>query len=89
MKTNKILQIRESDLRKIKKEATQDAVNRALHLAMFCLYDKHGFDINMLIALSQQMDELADDITDQRISWKDIETAMLDELGVSVIRRIG
>lgn len=87
MKTNKTKPISEAELRKIKRDATSEAVNKALYLMLFCLYNKSGFDTEMLAELNRQVEELSDDIKDGRVKWSDIAKALGDELGVSVARR--
>lgn len=87
MKTNKTKPISEAELRKIKRDATAEAVNKALYLMLFCLYNKSGFDTEMLVELNRQVDELSDDIQEGRVKWSDIAKALGDELGVSVARR--
>lgn len=47
MKTNKTKPISEAELRKIKRDATAEAVNKALYLMLFCLYNKSGFDTEL------------------------------------------
>ena len=86
-KKNPNITIRESDIRRIKKECTENATNYAIILLLSVMHDKWGFGKKRLARILSQLDSLADGISGGYVNLKDLRTMIEDECGIVVINR--
>ena len=86
-KKNPHITIRESDIRRIKNECTENATNYAILLLLSVMHDKWGFGKKRLSRILSQLDSLADGISGGYVNLKDLRTMIEDECGIVVINR--
>lgn len=86
-KKNPNITIRESDIRRLKKECTENATNYAIILLLSVMHDKWGFGKKRLSRILSQLDSLADGISGGYVNLKDLRTMIEDECGIVVINR--
>ena len=88
-KKNPCITIRESDIRRIKKECTKNAVDFAVILFLSVMHDKHGYGKKRLARVLNQLDNLADSVSEGYVNLEDLRHMIEDECGIIVINRKG
>lgn len=84
---NRQIILKESEIRKIKKEVTNSAVRDAFVLLFTVLHDKHGFGSKRLNEVVKEVTELAGIINDPKcgVSIDKLNDVLRNELGVNVM----
>jgi hypothetical protein len=82
MKKNKVLQIRESQLRNIKKEATQEAINYSFVIFLNAMRDYEGYGKKRLCRLYARINDLSDSVARGYCSIYDLEKVLYEEAGI-------
>lgn len=83
-KKNPVITLRESDIRRMKKENTDDAVRKAFVIIFTVMHDKWGFGQKRLAKLLQQTIDLSEMI-DQKphhVTIEQLIKVLKDELGI-------
>lgn len=83
-KTNKVIQIRESELKKIKKEATDDATEFLLTVFLTVLRDGDGYGKKRLCRTMDRINDLCDSIVKGYCSLYDLEKVLYDEARIVI-----
>ena len=84
MKKNKVLQIRESGLRKIKSEAANEAINYSYVIFLNVMRDCEGYGKKRLCRLYKRINDLADSISKGYCSLYDLEKVLFNEAGIAM-----
>lgn len=84
MKKNKVLQIRESGLRKIKSEAANEAINYSYVIFLNVMRDCEGYGKKRLRRLYERINDLADSISKGYCSLYDLEKVLFNEAGIAM-----
>ena len=71
-----------ADVEKAKKQATGEAVEIALVLAMSVLHDKWGFGVTRLKRFWEQLNSYSDSVVLGYASVPDMKTVLKDEMGI-------
>lgn len=82
MKKNKVLQIRESQLRNIKKEATQEAINYSFVIFLNVMRDYEGYGKKRLRRVYSEINDLSDSVARGYCSIYDLEKVLYEEAGI-------
>ena len=83
-KKNNVLHLRESDIRRIKKETTDAAIRYTIVVFLSVLRDNEGYGPKRLKRVYEAIEYLSDSIRRGYVSLDDLEKAMLDEAGVHI-----
>ena len=81
-KKNKKVQLRVSDVKKMERNAINQASYMALNMFMFTLHNDFGFGKKRLQDVFDKVNELSGDITEGRITFRDLEEVLESETGV-------
>lgn len=86
MKTNKTVVLRESDIRKMKKDITHDVTKTAIYMFLAWLKDAEYIDNDpeILIAEYKRLEAWCDAIDEHLISLRDIKKIIEDGTGASI-----
>ena len=84
MKKNKVMQIRESGLRKIKSEAANEAINYSYVIFLNVMRDCEGYGKKRLRRLYERINDLADSISKGYCSLYDLEKVLFNEAGIAM-----
>lgn len=87
VKKNKTLQIKESQLKKIKADATTEAVQVALTIFLYTLKEKKGYSVRSLKQLGTQINSVCDCINSEHLKYSDIRDWFL-EAGIDIKKLI-
>lgn len=74
----------EADVKRAKREATDDALRLSLYITLYVLLDKFGFSEEQLARASQYINRTAQELADGQIKWQDIMTVLKDEYNVEL-----
>lgn len=83
-KKNPARQIRESDIRRIKKEATNTAIRYAIVLFLSVMRDTEGYGVKRLKRVYEAIEYLADSVTRGYVKISDLENALIDEADIHI-----
>ena len=82
MKRQKHIQITESELKKIKKQATQETV-RHVHVLFFTVMrDKEGYGVKRLQRLYAEVEDLSDSVNRGYVTISDLFKVLEEESGI-------
>ena len=87
-KTNKTIQIRESELRRREREWTSFATTTAMAMFFTVLRDKHGYGPKRLGRIWDDVNKLAQEVAEGRVDVYDLRRTLEDEAGI-IIGRMG
>lgn len=82
MKKNKIIPLRESDIKRMKLEATQEAIYRAYNIFLIVMHDKEGYGTKRLKRVYDSINDISDSIAKGYVKYSDIEATLKEELGI-------
>lgn len=74
----------EADVKRAKREATDEALRLALYIALYVMLDKFGFSEEQLARAAQHFNRTAQEISEGRIRWQDIMYVLKDEYNVEL-----
>ena len=83
-KKNNVIQLRESELKKIKKDITIEATNAALTIFINVMRDYEGWGTKRLKRLFAEITDLSDSIARGYCNIYDLEKVLYDEAGIVV-----
>ena len=86
-KKNPHVMLRESDIRRIKRECTEEATNYAIILLLSVMHDKHGYGKERLARVLDQLDSLADSVSKGYVKLADLRYMIEDECGIVIFNR--
>lgn len=83
-KKNPARQLRESDIRRIKKEAADDAIRYSLALFLSVMRDTEGYGVKRLKRVYEAIEYLADSVTKGYVKISDLEQVLKDEADIHI-----
>ena len=83
-KRNPARQLRESDIRRIKKEAADAAVRYALVLFLNVMRDTEGYGVKRLKRVYEAIEYLADSVSRGYVKLEDLERVLKDEANINI-----
>ncbi len=83
-KKNPVRQLRESDIKRIKLEATQDGVNFSQIIFLSVMRDKEGYGVKRLTRLYKRIQDLTDSFNQGYVSIYDLKKALQEEAGIEI-----
>lgn len=83
-KKNPVVHLKQSDVKKMKEEATNAGLKYAVLLFFSVMRDKEGYGIKRLKRIFDEATELADSINKGYVDWKDLEKVLLDEADIQL-----
>ena len=83
-KRNPCRQLRESDIRRIKKEAADDAIRYATVLFLSVMRDGEGYGVKRLKRVYEGIEYLADSVSRGYVKIADLEKALKDEADIHI-----
>lgn len=83
-KKNPCRQLRESDIRRIKKEAADDAIRYATVLFLSAMRDTEGYGVKRLKRVYEAIEYLADSVSRGYVKLSDLEQALRDEADIHI-----
>lgn len=83
-KRNPARQLRESDIRRIKKEAADAAVRYALVLFLNVMRDTEGYGVKRLKRVYEAIEYLADSVSRGYVKLQDLEQVLKDEANINI-----
>ena len=84
MKKNKILQIRESDIKRISGKVRSEAIDYSFILFLNVMRDYEGYGKKRLRRLYERINDLADSVSKGYCSLYDLEKVLFDEANIVV-----
>lgn len=85
-KQNKSITLRESDIKRMKSEATRTATRYAFSLFFTVMRDKFGYGKVRLTRIYNNLNELADSVNEGYCTVQELEEALKDEVGIELRR---
>lgn len=83
-KKNPARQLRESDIRRIKKEAADDAIRYATVLFLSAMRDTEGYGVKRLKRVYEAIEYLADSVSRGYVKLADLERVLKDEADIHI-----
>ena len=83
-KKNPHINLRKSDVERIKKNVTSDAVQNAFAIFLMVMRDKWGFGAIRLNRLFKHICELSNLVGDGYVSTAEIKKALREEMGIEI-----
>lgn len=83
-KKNPCRQMRESDIRRIKKEAADDAIRYATVIFLSAMRDYEGYGVKRLKRVYESIEYLADSVRRGYVKIADLEKALKDEADIHI-----
>ena len=83
-KKNPVRQLRESDIKKIKLETTNNAVSFATLIFLTVMRDKEGYGVKRLKRLYDRMQDLIDSVNQKYVSVYDLKKTFEEETGIPI-----
>lgn len=88
-KKNPIIQLRESDIKRIKRETSDQAVKSSFTIFFTVMRDKKGWGIKRLQGLYDDIQDLADSISKGYVSLFDLEKVLREEANINIFMKEG
>ena len=88
-KKNPHIMLRESDVKKMKREASDKALKYGLVLFLTVMRDKEGYGIKRLKRIYDNMQKLADSINKGYVNLFDLEKVLREEANINVFMNVG
>lgn len=79
-KSNKTITLKESELRRIKEQCTDEAIQTALGIVYLTLHSQYGFGEKRLEKFRLDVEKASDYLTQGKITVKDIQKYMQKDL---------
>lgn len=86
-KKNSRVTLRESDIRKIKRECIQNATNYVIILVLSVFRDEHKYGKKRLTRVLNQIDSLADSVSQGSVKLDALRRKIEDECGIVIFNR--
>ena len=83
-KKNPQIQLRRSDIDRMKKEITDDAVKSAFAIFLMVMHDKWGFGMKRLNRLFKNICELSEQVGDGYVSTAQLKKILKEEMGIVI-----
>lgn len=83
-KKNPARQLRESDIRKIKKQTTDDAIKYALVIFFSVMRDNEGYGVKRLKRVYDGINYLSDSISKGYVKIDDLERVLWEEANIKM-----
>ena len=83
-KKNPQIVIKESQLKKIKLECTEKAIDDALAIFLTVMHDKEGYGKTRMKRLHKRIEELADTVAEGYVTMGNLKKALKDECGIVI-----
>lgn len=88
-KKNPHIMLRESDVKKMKRDASDKALKYGLVLFLTVMRDKEGYGIKRLQRIYEHMQELADSINKGYVNLFDLEKTLQEEANINIFMKVG
>lgn len=88
-KKNRTIQLRESNIKKMKREASDNALKYAFVLFLTVMRDKEGYGVKRLQRVYDHIQDLADSITKGYVNLFDLEKVLREEANINVFMKEG
>ena len=83
-KKNPVRQLRESDIKRIKKEAADDAIRYATVIFLSVMRDNEGYGVTRIKRVYEGIEYLADSISRGYVKLADLEQALKEEADIHI-----
>ena len=83
-KKNPVRQLRESDLKRMKREITDDAIRYALIIFLNVMRDSEGYGIKRLKRVYDEINDLSDSVAKGYCSIYDLEKVLKEEANITI-----
>ena len=88
-KKNPTVQLRQSDIKKMKREASDKALKYGLVIFLTVMRDKEGYGIKRLKRLYDRIQNLSDSISKGYVNLFDLEKVLREEANINVFMKEG
>ena len=82
-KKNPVVHLKQSDVKRIKEEATNEGLKGALILIFTVMRDKEGYGIKRLKRLFNEITDLADSLKHGYVKMEDLEKVLFEEANIT------
>lgn len=89
MKKNPAVHLRESDIKKMKRDVSDKALKYGLVLFLSVMRDKEGYGIKRLKRLYEELLELADSLNKGYVNLFDLEKTLQEEANIVIHMKVG
>lgn len=83
-KKNPIIPMRASEIRRLKADCTQDAIEAILAVVLTVMHDKEGYGMTRLKRLHREINEYAELLAEGYVTVEKLKKALLDELNIKI-----
>lgn len=83
-KKNPTVQMRASDVKKLKAQCTKDALEASMAIFLTVMHDKEGYGITRLRRLHDKLNAYAEMVSEGYVSIKELKDALVDEMGIRI-----
>ncbi len=85
-KTNKVIQLRESELRRMQRAWTSEATTLAMTCFLMTMHDKEGYGAVRLSRVWQAVEKLMAEVFEGRVDVYDLKKTLETELGIIITK---
>ncbi len=89
LRTNKVIQIRESEFRRELEKWTSKATTLAMTCFLMTMHDKEGWGVVRLSRLWGEVEKLMGEVYEGRVDVYDLKKTLEEELGIYISRGEG
>lgn len=83
-KKNPTIQMRASEVKKLKAECTQNAIEAVMAIVLTVMHDKEGYGMTRLKRLNREINDYADLVAEGYVTIEKLKKALLDEMGIRI-----
>ena len=83
-KKNPTVTMRASEIKKMKAQCTQDAIEAMMAIFLTVMHDKEGYGIARLKRLNKRLNDYAELVSEGYVSIKELKKALIDEMGIKI-----
>ena len=83
-KKNPQIILKESQLRKVKLDCTEKAIDDALPIFLTVMHDKEGYGKTRMRRLHRRIEELSDTVAEGYVTIENLKKALKDECGIII-----
>jgi hypothetical protein len=83
-KKNPVINMRASEVRKLKAECTQEAIEATMAIFLTVMHDKEGYGLTRLRRLHKKINDYAELVAQGYVTIEKLKKALLDEMGIRI-----
>lgn len=86
-KKNPVVNMRASEVRKLKADCTRDAIEAMMAIFLTVMHDKEGYGLTRLRRLHKKINDYAELVSQGYVTIEKLKKALLEEMGIKITFR--